>query len=261
MALDYDGSGDFLSIADNVPLSITGALSLSSWINTDDATPPTNARGIVGKFIGSGNQRSYVLALTVNGAISLTVSSSGASAQNIAATTANGDIANAGQWYHVAAVYVPSTSMTIYIDGAVEGSNETSIPAAIFDGTAPFYIGNQFQAATGFEFIGLLAESAVWNASLSADEVASLAKGLSPIRVRPDNLVTYVPAVREVRDLVGGFDITTNGTPAAVPHPRIIYPRRASHLFTPEAEAPVDDGFGIFLSSPNLLSRNVMIGY
>jgi hypothetical protein len=61
--------------------------------------------------------------------------------------------------------------------------------------------------------------SAVWNAALTDAEVAILATGFSPKKVRPQSLVFYAPLVREVRDLVGGVALSDTGTTVA-DHPR-----------------------------------------
>jgi hypothetical protein len=70
-------------------------------------------------------------------------------------------------------------------------------------------------------FDGLLAEAAIWNAALTDDEVASLAQGFKPSRVRPQSLQFYAPIVRELRDLRGGLTLTNNNTATVADHPRV----------------------------------------
>jgi len=55
---------------------------------------------------------------------------------------------------------------------------------------------------------------------LTGSEIASLAKGISPRRIRPGSLRFYAPLVREAIDIVGGVALTVNGAVAA-DHPRI----------------------------------------
>ena len=70
---------------------------------------------------------------------------------------------------------------------------------------------------------GLIAEVGIWNAALTAEEVASLAKGMTCYKVRPQSLVFYAPLVRDLTDQKGGLTITNNGGATVANHPRI-YP-------------------------------------
>ncbi len=62
----------------------------------------------------------------------------------------------------------------------------------------------------------------MWQATLTAEEVASLAKGMTCDKIRPQSLVTYIPLMRDIQDIARGMTLTnTNSTVAN--HPRI-YP-------------------------------------
>ena len=75
-------------------------------------------------------------------------------------------------------VYVPSTSLNIYIDGVLEGSNTTSIASSINNASQNFNIG-QFGNGT-FELNGNIDEVAIWNSELSASDVTSIYNGGVP---------------------------------------------------------------------------------
>jgi len=45
--------------------------------------------------------------------------------------------------------------------------------------------------------------NALWNVELSADEVAALANGASPLFIRPTNLVFYTPLTNHANDIIG----------------------------------------------------------
>jgi hypothetical protein len=68
-----------------------------------------------------------------------------------------------------------------------------------------------------------IAEVGIWNADLTAAEIASLAKGMTPNKVRPQSLVFYAPLVRDLTDQKGGLTITNNNAATVANHPRI-YP-------------------------------------
>jgi hypothetical protein len=68
---------------------------------------------------------------------------------------------------------------------------------------------------------GDIAEVGVWNVVLSPVEVASLARGMTCDKVRPQSLVFYAPLVRDLQDVKGGLTITNNNTATVANHPRV----------------------------------------
>lgn len=65
------------------------------------------------------------------------------------------------------------------------------------------------------------AEVGIWNAALTAAEIASLAKGMTCDKIRPQNLVFYAPLVRDIIDQKGGLTITNNNGATVANHPRV----------------------------------------
>jgi hypothetical protein len=120
-------------------------------------------------------------------------------------------------WSHLATSWTPNVAdAIIYING-ISGwvSAGGPISAVIHSGTADLKIG----AGIG----GLIAEVGIWNAALTAAEVAALAKGMTCDKVRPQNLVFYAPLVRDLIDQKGGLAIANNNGATVANHPRI-YP-------------------------------------
>jgi hypothetical protein len=68
---------------------------------------------------------------------------------------------------------------------------------------------------------GQIADVGVWNVALTAEEVASLAKGMACDKVRPQSLVFYAPLARDLIDVRGGRTITNNNGATVANHPRI----------------------------------------
>ena len=66
-----------------------------------------------------------------------------------------------------------------------------------------------------------MAEVGIWNAALTAAEIASLAKGMTCDKIRPQNLVFYAPLVRDLIDAKGGRTITNNNAATVANHPRV----------------------------------------
>ena len=60
----------------------------------------------------------------------------------------------------------------------------------------------------------------MWQASLTAEEVSSLAKGMTCEKIRPQSLVFYTPLIREIQDLARGMTLTDTSTTVSN-HPRV----------------------------------------
>lgn len=158
-----DGAADYFSRADEAGLSITGALSLVGWAYSDDT--PAGVETLSGKWNTTGNQRSYVVRMTSTPDYRGLVSSNGTAETSVTSTVAY----VAAKWFMYALVFVPSTSLSLYINEnglMVATTNVTSIPASIADGTAPFTV--QANGTPGEYLDGRHSNLALANYSLSA---------------------------------------------------------------------------------------------
>lgn len=121
-------------------------------------------------------------------------------------------------WYQATAVFAASNSRSAYLNGAdkVTDTNSCSPDSGQINQVS---IGKQFA-----NFTGQLAELGIWNIALTDVEIETLGKFISPLLVRPQNLVFYLPAIRDNdEDLIGGLSMTVGGTPVVSPHPRVFY--------------------------------------
>jgi hypothetical protein len=122
-------------------------------------------------------------------------------------------------WSHAAAVFGSNSSRTAYCNGGGSATNTTTInPSPGFD---TVFVGARPATTVGGFFTGDLAEVGIWNAALTAAEIASLAKGMTCDKVRPQSLVFYAPLVRDLVDVKGGLAITNNNTATVANHPRV----------------------------------------
>ena len=113
-----------------------------------------------------------------------------------------------------------STSVKLYVNG-VESAYSTQTNGAgtrTDDAASNLIIGNRNAADRGFD--GRISEVGIWDAVLTASEIAQLAQRMKPMRVRPQNLQFYAPLVRELIDVRGGLAGAATGTSAA-DHPRV----------------------------------------
>lgn len=181
---------------------------------------------------------------------------------NATAVSASGVTTNA--WNHIVAKFVSSTSRYAYLNGVAGSQNTGNIaPSANPDKTA---IGVQIredgslnQAATASR----IAEVGFWNTDLTDAEIAALAKGVSPLLIRFQNLVAYYPLIRgdssgdEPNPKDAAYKMTEQGTISVQPHPPVFMPRPPS-LFKRATAAPT--GWSNILKANGLLTSDLSSG-
>ena len=160
------GNSEYLSIADNASLSITGSISIVCWVKAE--TLPGNM-DLVNKYNSSGNQRSYYAWIRDDSSTfypRLNVSSNGT-----AYTGAQGDTGlSTATWYHLAFVY-DGTDLRVYLDGVLD-MTPVAYSSGIYDGTAALNLGRYPDGSEYYD--GLLDEVAIFNDALSAGEVLGI---------------------------------------------------------------------------------------
>lgn len=129
-------------------------------------------------------------------------------------------------WVHLCGVFASTSSRTIYANGGNSNTNTASLTnansSAIVSIGATRATSGQPASNTPVSFFnGQLAEVGIWSVALTAAEIASLAKGMTCDKVRPQNLVFYAPLVRDLVDQKGGLTITNNNGATVANHPRV----------------------------------------
>lgn len=146
------------------------------------------------------------------------VNTFGATSSGTQANTTTGYTAN--QWYSAAAVFNSVQNYSSYINGgSVANGTSTTVPNFSIGGVT---IGARWNGSNfGVYASGQIAEVGIWNAALTAAEIASLAKGMTCDKIRPQSLVFYAPLVRDLIDAKGGRSITNNNGATVATHPRV----------------------------------------
>lgn len=133
------------------------------------------------------------------------------------ANTTTGYVAS--KWVSACGVSPTVDSRTAYINGGNSGSGSTSITPRTLTGAS---IGRLWRPAYDPWYMdGNIAEVAIWSAALNNDEIAALAKGFKPTRIRPQSLVFYAPLLRNLQDIKGGRSLTNSNTCTVANHPRV----------------------------------------
>lgn len=209
-------------------------LTIACWARTA-STATTQAIAAIGQR--ATNAQRYQLFFNNTGRIA-GYCQNGAGTQLSNFSDSSGVNYAANTWYHAAVVFASTTSRTVYRDGGNAGSDTTSVTVGTVTTTN---FGTRFDgAAFGAYLNGQTAEGGVWNVALSAAEIASLAKGVSPLAVRPEALVAYWPMYGNNSpedDWFGNFDLTVTGATKAA-HVRIICPSSPKIILPAAAVGP-----------------------
>jgi hypothetical protein len=155
-------SSQYIDCGNNPSLQITGAITISVWINYTTLI----SSQIVAKDNDTGG-RAYAFDYDLIGGNLRFYVNGGSSLVQFGITP------TVGQWYHLTASFIPSGAMALYVNGLVVATataGDASIPSA----TTNCRIGAR--AYTGFQGYNNAAFGSVqiWNRALSAGEVAQL---------------------------------------------------------------------------------------
>jgi hypothetical protein len=211
MAYEFNGTSQWM----NGSISIGTTLTLACWFNADNATAFHSLLGVYSDAtIGSRPYYElYASGAVAGDPVSFYAYSGG---QAVAHTTTG---YSANTWTHACGVQSASNNRTAYINGGSSATNTTTVNFT----PNKFRIGASMNTSGGLILFAdaRIAECGIWNATLDAAEIASLAKGMTCDKVRPQSLVFYAPLVRDLLDQKGGLTITNNNGATVANHPRV----------------------------------------
>ena len=210
MAYEFNGSNEYISSSDP-----TNALpvTLACWFNVQNAT---NNQVLV--YIGdTGSLHKYQISAggntegdPVRGQLQ------GTNSQN--AFTSTGWTTNT--WNHACGVAAALNSNVVYLNGGSSGTNTSNIVAQNTFNRVNIGANNDNNTPSIYAE-GLIAEVGIWNVALTAAEIASLAKGVTCDKVRPQSLVFYAPLIRNLQEITANRTLTNNNTATVANHPRV----------------------------------------
>jgi len=217
----------------------TYPFTFSCWFNPATA----HAGGLMSCANGTSNN-AHMLYLKSNSHLSMFSINGGTSAESESTATYS-----TSAWNHAAGVVASATSRTSYLNGTASTTNTTSVtPGTLTRACIGAYYTNGAPVA-GFYQNGLLAEVGYWDVALTQEEITSLSQGVSPLLIRPANLVGYYPLFARASPeeaFVGALPFTlTNAPPAGSSHPRILRPLGATG-----SAGPAGGSNGITLVTP-----------
>jgi hypothetical protein len=173
-AMSFTGATDsVITIGDPAELQITGEITVAAWVFLN-AGNKNNCR-IIAKSGGSGN-RSWSLNIEAN--------SGGVTYPPTFQIGINGGASNISvrgpkplptdEWAHMTGIYRPGEATEVYVNGELQGTNKTSIPATQHSkNNLAVLIGNR-HAASDCGWNGLIDEARIYARALAASDVAEL---------------------------------------------------------------------------------------
>ncbi len=177
-ALQFDRTKKtFVLVADNPTLNPDMEISYMAWFVSDSYG---NSNGIISKYTGAGNQRSYNFRIhhTLPNALSTEVTSNGAWQPGVSATDVHSTtILEDGQWHHGAITFKASDFLRMYVDGELVDESEANATEVLFDNNTPMRIGTDLSDEDQRFFNGIIDEVAVFNRALSQAEIQTAMKG------------------------------------------------------------------------------------
>jgi hypothetical protein len=175
--LQFNGSSSSMPASNTSALNLSSSMTLSGWVKTTS----TRAESLISKYYTGGTEAGYLLKTTAQGTVAFRIggSNSSAGAKEVTDTKKIND----GNWHHVAVVVILGQSATFYIDGTQTSSFQ--FPSAAGTSPSPFQLGNIDYVYYAYPFTGALDEVNVFNAALSASQVASLIGATRPVVTPP----------------------------------------------------------------------------
>lgn len=218
MSRSFNGSSDYLVYSGAVDAA--HPMTFALWFNKPTTTFAT-AFSISNTNVSNPNRNSIILSNTPN--VRAFSANSGGTTTAVATSTANYSV---NTWHHACAVFSNNSSRTVYLDGGNSATNTTTVAVNAGSFVATTIGGFSNSGGIGQPCDGLIAEVAVWNVSLTAEDARALASGISPILIRPDVLVAYWPLYGEASpepERRNRYEMTVNGATKA-DHPRVYMP-------------------------------------
>jgi biopolymer transport protein ExbB len=134
----FDGVDDFIGMEDPPALKLSGPVTVSAKLRADS----NSHMAFLGKYRPEGEQRSWQVALEERDGVNrfqLFFSPNGQSGSTL--HFASPKVIELEKWYDFTFVFVPSQSVSVYIDGGLDTTVADSVLPELFDSKAQFRIG------------------------------------------------------------------------------------------------------------------------
>lgn len=209
MARVFDGAIPEYFEAVTVPVSTT-PLSICCWFNSTDWGSSNDLVAIADASVSNHYFRLRALSNTSGTPRVISARTQQGGNNHQALSTSEYTL---NTWRHAAAVFASASDRRAFLDGGSKGTETSTATPANLDVTS---IGRVGDSSPGGNMDGRIAEVGMWNVALTDDEIAALASGISPLRVRRSSLQAYYPLFAVGGDAInyagGGNTLTDTNT-------------------------------------------------
>jgi hypothetical protein len=160
-AIGFNGSGDYVNMADSSLWDATGGISVSCWCYANSLG---SYNVIINQWDTSANSSSSWTVETVGSDWRFYIYDSGSAALRYASSTGT---ATTGVWKHIVGVF-DGTTVKVYVDG-VEGGTTGTVTTAN-TASFPLRLGRFYDTATG-SWDGQIGNARIYNRFLSRAEI------------------------------------------------------------------------------------------
>ena len=158
--LDFDGSGDYVTISDNSTLDITGNITIATWFMLG----AVGANQELINKLESGVSSGYRLMSSSSNKLQGDVKGDGSGSDSSSTSLV------VGTWYHGAMTW-DGSSVQVYLNGSADGS-PTSYSGTLLANNQPLYLGARY--GSGNYLTGGIAQTGIWNIALTASQIESM---------------------------------------------------------------------------------------
>jgi len=164
-ALSFDGSDDYVSVADNPDdsLDFSTAFTISVWGNQ---TSVIENSGLVSKYLGASGGRGYAVRTQTTNEIGVILSADGEGSDTDSSVNDCGFTSN-GEWTYITVTF--DSGNIIYYKNGSQCDTDTNTVTSIFNNARSLNIGRYNENT---EFNGPIDEVRIYNRVLSASEIA-----------------------------------------------------------------------------------------
>lgn len=161
----FNGAGSGITVPDDNTLELLSTpFTIECWIQTDSAV----TQSLVGKAQSGTVFTQYALTMQADGTISALIRQQNASSPQVSAQTVV--TVNDGAPHHLAMVFVPNSTLTVYIDGVERASTSHSISRST-NTSADVFLMMDNQGAN--PLVGYADEVAIYESALSPERIAA----------------------------------------------------------------------------------------